>query len=321
MTNKGLLINIIGLILLTGMVIFLYSFTIYEAWVLHSLGGILVLIVFLGVGIATVYEWQSILRHPRQVMLKKENLQAIFAVFTGGVIAYALTHDVGLGPVVAASLVAIIANLVWPSMDIPFYCGAFVGMTSNNLLYHHGEVALASLGAALIYFLTQNVFGGFGGKLGTIALVSTALTGTGLTREFIIRPTPEPRMMVLIILIAALAAPLTYYLNVKRQHGAAMASAVVGLTGGLILPQLFPAQGDTLAVVMICASFAGMSASSRCKEIHHILSAGLTTGIIFIYATPLLGGAGGKLGTIAFGAVLSICGYTQLFKTLSKKDT
>jgi hypothetical protein len=126
-------------------------------------------------------------------------------------------------------------------------------------------------------------------------------------------------MIAIIVLIAALAAPLTFYLNIKRQHGAAMASAVVGLTGGLILPTLFPAQGNTLAVVMICASFAGMSASTRCRGIHQILIAGLTTGIIFIYSTPLLGGAGGKLGTIAFGAVLSVCGYKQLFNTLSPK--
>jgi len=43
-------------------------------------------------------------------------------------------------------------------------------------------------------------------------------------------------------------------------------------------------------------------------------------GIVIIYATPLLGGAGGKLGSIALIAILAICGYHSLFMRLVHKQ-
>jgi hypothetical protein len=135
----------------------------------------------------------------------------------------------------------------------------------------------------------------------------------GLSRQFLLAPVPNWETAARIMLIALIATPLTFYFNINSQHGPVVASAVVGLVGGLILPALFPETGQTLAVVMICASFTGMSSGNRCQNFWQILLSGLATGIIFIFSAPLLGGAGGKLGTIAFGSVLSVCGYTWLF--------
>ena len=116
----------------------------------------------------------------------------------------------------------------------------------------------------------------------------------------------------MIILVALIATPLTYYFNVIRGHGPVLASGFVGLLGGLILP-IVPEIGGTLAVVAICASFAGMSSKARCTGIWVLFVAGLFIGVIFIYSAPVFGGAGGKLGTIAFGSIMATCGFLSLF--------
>ncbi len=43
--------------------------------------------------------------------------------------------------------------------------------------------------------------------------------------------------------------------------------------------------------------------------------------IVFVYATPLLNGAGGKLGAIAFIAVLSICGFRKLAEVIISESS
>ncbi|MBN1247333.1 MAG: hypothetical protein JXC32_06720, partial [Anaerolineae bacterium] len=50
-----------------------------------------------------------------------------------------------------------------------------------------------------------------------------------------------------------------------------------------------------------------------------MFAVGFVAGIIFVYSMPLAGGAGGKLGTIAFGAVLAVCGWCDLVGTFVKR--
>ena len=301
------------------MVITLLSSSIVEAWTYHSLGGVIAFIVFIGSAIAIYCEGKQLFNQT----LPKTNLIGILlqgvSVVTGSLLSYALSHDLGLGAVVAASLVAILAYLIAPSYSVPAYCGAFVGMTSNVLLFNYIEVGIAGLIAGIVYILTQKTFNGIGGKLGTIALIGTASTGMSLGREFLLLPIADWSTNSVIILVALLAAPITFFLNNHREHGPVMASAFVGLISGLVLPNVFPDIGQTLAVVAICASFAGMTSRERCQSFWAVLVTALFTGVVFVYSTPLLGGAGGKLGTIAFGAVLSTCGYVKLHKWLAKK--
>jgi hypothetical protein len=89
---------------------------------------------------------------------------------------------------------------------------------------------------------------------------------------------------------------LTFWLNVTLGHGAVIASAVVGITGGLVLPQVYLEIGGTLAVVVFCASFAGMSSGERFPRASMMWLVGLVAGLIFVYSMPVGGGAGGKLG-------------------------
>lgn len=320
MQIKKQLHSLIGFFLLSISVVLLLISTVYEAWIFHSSGGFVALLVLMGAIITIVREGQHIWQNTSKKSGTKRLLFEFLAVLLGGILAFFLTHDLGLGAVVAASLVGILAYLVIPKYGVPAYCGAFVGMTSNLLLFNYPEVALAGFIAGIVFILTRDVFNGFGGKLGTIALIGTAVTGMSLGRPFLLTPIADWTTNSFIIIIAALATPMTFYLNIHRKQGPVMASATIGLIGGLILPNLFPQYGTTLAVVAICASFAGMTGNQRCSTFWHIFITGLFTGIVFLYSAPILGGAGGKSGTIAFGAILSSCGYTWLFNRYSNQN-
>jgi len=306
------IIPTIGFLLLSLMVVVLLVFTVYQSWVVHSLWGIVATLALGG----SLWE---ILRESKRVpcvqfneVLSLQNLINVGSVLGGALIAYSLSVDVGLGAVTAAALVALVAALVVPDYAASMYCGSFVGMTSARVLISHWDVAIAGGVAAALYVLASCVYPGFGGKLGTIAFAGSVFTGLGLDREFLITEIPEQPVILLIIVCAVVATAITYWLNVVLGHGPVMASGIVGIAAGLILPALYPEIGGTLAVMAMCASFAGMSSSAHFPRWTMMLVVGLIAGLIFVNSMPLLGGAGGKLGTIAFASVLAVRGYYDL---------
>ena len=139
----------------------------------------------------------------------RKAIAAFLAVLGTALITYTLKVDVALGAVLAASLVGLIAGIVFPAVAVPVYCGSFVGMTSSRLLVDHSELALAGTIAAIVYLLTERAFIGFGGKLGTIAFIGTLLTGLGLKGEFSTTPIPEWDMAVTIVVCSVVAVTLT----------------------------------------------------------------------------------------------------------------
>lgn len=308
-----------GFVVLSTMVITLLVSTVLSAFSYQLSGGIITLVVLVGALVAIIAEGNRIItdksefEQPTVITLVWE----FVAVVVGGGLTCLLSLNLGLGPVVAASLVGIIAHLEVPKYGVPVYTGAFVGMTSNALLFNRYEVIIASVIAGIIYLLGRKLFAGVGGKLGTTALIGVTATGLILGRQFVVTPMFDIRTNGLIILVAMVATPLTFYLNCIKGHGPVLASSFVGLLAGLLLPKIFPDYGTTLAVVAICASFGGMSNQLRCPHIWMLIEAGLFTGVVFVYSTPLLGGAGGKLGTIAFGSILATHGYLLLYRRFS----
>ncbi len=57
----------------------------------------------------------------------------------------------------------------------------------------------------------------------------------------------------------------------------------------------------------------------RVKNEVYMIIAALICALVFIYSAPYLGGAGGKLGTIAFGSVISVFGLYQCLKFISER--
>lgn len=311
-------LTIFVFILLSVMVLTLFGFTAYEAWTAHWLGGALSSIILVGVGLGVFWEGKAVFSTQPSVDPLRQSVLEVLAVLIGGVVSYTLAHDVGLGPVVAASMVGIVAHLLVPSLSAAAYAGAFVGMTSDLLLLTHGEVLLASMTSGVIYYLTKPLFPGVGGKLGTIALIGTTMMSLSLQRIFLVAPLPDFQTSLEILIIALITTPLTFYLSTAHGNGPVLASGVVGMISGLVLHVIYPEMGTNLAVVAICASFAGMSSRERLPNLGMVLLVALITGVVFIFSTPHLGGAGGKLGTIAFGSVLAVVGFQRALRGIGK---
>ncbi len=305
----------VGFLLLSVMVVILLGYTVYEAWLTHPIAGMIVAVVLIGALAEILQESRRVLFRELPDLMQREGILNGIAVTGGALATYTLVCSVGLSAVNASALVALIAALTLPEYDVPVYCGSFVGMSSALLLHTHWELAVAGVVAGLVYMVTDGTFPGIGGKLGTIAFIGAVITGLGLERQFIIAPVPDGRLVFMIIAYATIATVATYWLNVTRGHGAVIGSTVVGLAGGLILPAIYAETGPLLAVVVFCASFTGMSSRERFPRFPMVVVIGLITGLVFVYSTPLLGGAGGKLGTIAFGSALAARGYMDLLES------
>ncbi len=312
--NLNKWIIFLGFFALGGAVILLYGFTLYHAWVVKRVGTFLPFLLFVGlVGGILTEGWKLRLEDAPKHLLEIFSIKTFLAVFTGALIAFFLKVTLALGAVVSAGLTGLMAALIFPGLSVPIYCGAFVGMTSAALFTEYGDLCLAAAIAGGIYLLTQRIFLGYGGKLGTIAFAGTFITGFGLKREFLLTPFPSVDLLASILLCAVLATSLTHYLNIALKHGPVLASGGTALIGGLIFPNLFAGEvGSTLAVMAICASFSGMSSSERLANWWAVLATGFFTGMVYILSMPLAGGAGGKLGTISFGVVISINFWHQV---------
>ena len=317
-------VPVIGFLILSVMVLLLFGFASYEAWISQPVGGVVVTLILLGLLFEIVREGQELSKVKLDGVFTQKNLLNFASVFFGALISYTLSVNVGLGAVVGAGLVGVVAALVFPDYGPPIYCGAFVGMASTNLLSNHGDLAIASVVAGVVYVLTVSIFSGFGGKLGTIAFTGCVVAGLCLPGEFSNPPVPAWDVGWLIVVYSIVAAVVTFCISIHLEHGAVMASGVVGLVGGLVLPAVHPDIGTTLAPMVICASFAGMSSAKRFPHAVLMAIAGLVAGLVFIYCMPFLGGAGGKLGTIAFGSVMAVPGYVHLaerLRTAGKRST
>lgn len=218
-----------------------------------------------------------------------------------------LAVEAGLGVVVAAAVVGLLAALCVPDHAAAAYCGSFVGMAAPSVLAGYVTVTAAGAVAGVAFVAGRRAFAGFGGKLGTTAFVgcSVAVLATGAS------PDPAASLpvptAVRAVGVAALAAVATRWLSARLDHGPVVGSAAVGLVAGLVLPAVAP-EGATLAAAAFCASFAGMASTERLPGSLPMLVAGLASGVLFVGTAPWFGGFGGKLGTVAFVACLSTYG-------------
>lgn len=97
----------------------------------------------------------------------------------GGAISTFLLHKYGFSVVVSSCIIGLIGAAIGhftKSTHLPLviFAGTFVGMTSTTI----GTIPLIIAGGVLvgiIYQTSLKIFTGFGGRLGTIAFISTVL--------------------------------------------------------------------------------------------------------------------------------------------------
>jgi hypothetical protein len=106
----------------------------------------------------------------------KEVLMLILGCLFGSISTFWLQKN-GCSAVVASASVGLIGALAGHLLqisDLPavIFAGSFVGMTGDSV-GSYTAVSLGGIVAGLIYSVSLSIFAGFGGRLGTIAFIST----------------------------------------------------------------------------------------------------------------------------------------------------
>lgn len=113
----------------------------------------------------------------------RELITAAVLGCVGSVIVYALSSVSNLGPTVASGVVGLLASKFLKNRySLIVYTGAFVGMSSPEVLPTIWTAGLAGLFAGLLYEVMEGVWEGIGGRLGTMAataVIVTILLGVG----------------------------------------------------------------------------------------------------------------------------------------------
>ncbi len=243
----------------------------------------------------------------------RELLSILMASILGASFTYYLSLELGLGPILGASILAVSFSFFWPGRAAPAYCAAFAAQSSRALLPGPGPALILGLLCGLIFFFLLPVFDGYGGKLGTIAFMTTNLLALWIGPEVVGLPYHGLINSINLVLAAALGALFTYLISFRLERGVVMGSGLVSLAGGLITflyPQL------PLGAAVMCGSFTGMSSPLVVKNEGWLVVAGLFTGLLYIASLPVFAGFGGKMGTTALLGVLAGKGLRVLYSNL-----
>jgi hypothetical protein len=245
-----------------------------------------------------------------------------YSVVFGALLTYWLVKYTPLSPVVASSVVGILGAFLYKKTAVATFCGSFVGMSSPEL-FSTIDLTIAAAISGVLFVEGKPFFSGVGGKLGTTAFfgnVVVILFKSTPNYQFvnlrfdIIHRIFDWKLILVYMFWGAIASYLTYWFSKKWLHNIVLSSSLVGLAGGLILPAAMPHSGYIIAIVVYCASFAGMTGATRFKKGHLFLVAGAISGLIFFNTIPIFVGLGGKLGTIGFVSSLFTLGLAHMYR-------
>ena len=123
---------------------------------------------------------------------------------------------------------------------------------------------------------------------------------------------------VIILTVSVVAGMATYVISNFLKRGPVIASAIITLVSGLMLPYFFPSMGNALATAAACSSYAGMISLENALNLFEMAVISLMTGILFIAATSAYPGIGGRLGTIAAISCFAWLGFKKVFVGLGE---
>ena len=121
-------------------------------------------------------------------------------------------------------------------------------------------------------------------------------------------------MIFLIIIIAVIATCLTYFICFNLDKGPVLASAIVTLVSGILLPYLFSDGGTLLAGVATCGSYAAMVSKTKFPRLTDMVFVGIICGTLFALTQNVFVGVGGRLGSIAAISGLTWIGMRKIME-------
>ncbi|RKX49205.1 MAG: hypothetical protein DRP32_05600 [Thermotogae bacterium] len=304
--------RLMAFFILSAFTLILFLMTLFSSFADEPfLFPVLLLLVILTV-FSMQNEFKKQLKEQKIHHSESVSLLILLATVAGALMSYLLNIYFGLGAVVAASLVGIVGSSLAKKYSVPIYCGSFVGMISPKVLHDFTHVLMASFIAGILFILSQKVYKGIGGKLGAIAFSSWILL-SWLSKVELVKGNKISMMTGLYIFIfSVIGVLLTHILSIRLKKDIVASSSAVSLIAGLVFPVVYPDSGSTIAAATMCASFVGMSSKRIVRHELDALLSGTIMGILFLMSVEHFGGAGGKLGTIAFGSALCLKGMHDL---------
>lgn len=230
----------VGFFMLALFIVPLYSVVSYET-VLHAgfpgLVSISILIIII-CGLFHEYGNTGKSAEPFLSQGVSHMVKNTIAVIVGALAVYLLHAYAGLDAVVASPPTIILAAVAAPLYVAAVFCGSFAGMSSGDVLNIY-EIAMAGFATAVIFNISESVFRGMGGKLGTMAFTGCAIILFSTGGRFFSIDIPNIDRMALLTAFSIIGALATYAIHAKTVFGPAAASGIVGIAAGKILPLFF----------------------------------------------------------------------------------
>lgn len=288
----------------------------------HHLIFILKAFIFLLVAYQVLYEGYMLSN--LKLVLKdnyphlKKNFLIFTAVVLGGVVTFFIATQLQLNAVLVSGFVGLLGSIFIKKYEIPIYTGSFAGMASILIFDNLGWMFISSVFTGLLFISSQEVFNGFGGKLGATAFFGTFVTAilaksyqdTYLQMEILVQWE--------IIIFFILGAVVTNQLHLITKKSTVFTSGILGVLAGIFLPIIYPDNGLNLAAALFSGAFLGMTKVERFEKSIYFLFASIIGGIIFIYSQPYFNGLGGKLGSIAFVSSMAMTSLKHIVLSFKK---
>lgn len=292
-----------GFILVVVALIYAYVTLLFES--IHPILDIIYAILFILLIYGLFCAFKTEQEETKHISFK--SWDGVYAAL-GVIVTYSMVHFLGLSAVLASGITGLLGYVFLKKYEVAIYCGSFAGMVSVAL-FNYYEVAVLALVCGFIFILTKPLFAGYGGKLGTVAFMSSLITFSLFHEEYLLIETDFN--FWLLIMTTIFGAVITFTIQHKLKTSAVLASASTSVVFALILIYLV---GNHIeyTIIFFSSSFVGMSSKNHLPNILVVAISGLILGLIYYVFIEYFHGLGGKLGLMAMMSVMITSGMIKI---------
>ena len=248
-------------------------------------------------------------KHTSKDKIKFLNWESLF-VFAGVVITYEISYLFSFSSVLSSASIGFFGFLFFRKYSIGIYCGSFAGMISIALLNHY-QMLIVGIVCVISFQIIKTILDGFGGRLGSIAFVSTTLVSFVFSKSML--EIEFEVIWYLVFVFAVAGSMISSLIHNQLGKSAVLASALPSLLLAILIDFLFPNLG-IYSSIFFTASFIGMSNKNVITNWTISLIIGIILGIIFLLFLDFFNGFGGKMGLMAFASIMVSQGVVYLTK-------
>lgn len=243
--------------------------------------------------------------------IKFLNWESLF-VFAGVILTYEISYLFSFSSVLSSASIGFFGFLFFRKYSIGIYCGSFAGMMSYAILNHY-QMVMVGIVCVVFYQIIKTILDGYGGRLGAIAFVSTALVSFVFAKSML--EIEVEVIWYLVFVFAVVGSMISSFIHNQLGKSAVLASALPSLILAIFIDFLFPNLG-VYSGIFFTASFVGMSDKNVIPNWKISLIIDIILGIIFLLFLDYFNGFGGKMGLMALTSIMVSQGVFWLVKNI-----